>query len=981
MPENRHSFPLTGLLRRVAAAIRASAHYSGALLGVCAVALLWAGISHLLSTDKGHAEQGAVQTTANLARAFEEHIIRSIREVDQTLLYVRESYAKDPAHFDLSLWSHNSQFLKDLGFQVAIIDKDGYLLETSLGPVSERLDLRDREHFRVHANSVRDELFISKPVFGRASNKWSIQLTRRITGSDGSFAGVVVVSLDPYYLERLYESVDLGAKGTVVLVGLDGIVRARAALGDTTIGQSLAGSMLFASYPKNEAGNFETTSPIDGAERIYSYRGVKGFPLIVVVGLAKDEVLAGYDLRSMSYLEEGAALTVLLVGISGLIAWHQRGVQKSREELRASEARAAQKSDLLEITLENMSQGILMADAGRNVQVCNRRAMELLDLPREMLDGRPKFGDLLRWQWENGEFGKDGRSVDEWLRGFVLAGGIADEPQSYERQRPNGTVIEMRSVPLADGGVVRTYTDITERKQAEEALRAARDAADKAAQAKTDFLAMMSHEIRSPMSSVLGVIELVRDTPLQPEQASMIEMVHRSASSLLGVLNDVLDFSKIEAGAVAVAPEPTPIRPLIDSVVEFMALSAATKGLALRHHVGAGVPAAMMVDALRLRQILVNLLSNAIKFTPSGSVELSVDRTASEGGSPALRLSVRDTGIGMEPDVIARLFEPFTQADASTTRNFGGTGLGLSISRRLARLLGGTLTVSSEPRKGSEFTLELPLAAVEGPLPSGEASIPRPTAATFEGTRALIAEDDATNRWLARRQLERLSLKVDAAEDGFAALELLAVNSYDVVITDCHMPGMDGTGLASRIRELEAGRSRPPIPIIGLTADITAAMRKRCLAAGMSAVESKPINLARLAAALCRLLGREQTPAEPPVFDLGPFHELFQDGDPEGSDWLRSYLESATRALDEVRRALAECDRDRLSTSAHRLAGSSLCAGARRLGVLCQRIEAAAQQKSPQQLVAMVDDAVVQFAAARGEIVRFISGADELATA
>ena len=384
MPENRHSFRLTGPLRRVAAAIRAGAHYSGALLGVCAVVLLWAGISHLLATDKQHAEQSAVQNGANLARAFEEHIIRSIREVDQTLLYVRESYTKDPAHFDLSLWSHNSQFLKDLGFQVAIIDKDGYLLATSLGPVSERLDLRDREHFRVHANGVRDELFISKPVFGRASNKWSIQLTRRITGSDGSFAGVVVVSLDPHYLERFYESVDLGAKGVVVLVGLDGIVRARASLGDTTIGQSLAGSTLFASYPQNETGSFESTSPIDGVERVYSYRGVRGFPLIVVVGLAKDEVLAGYDLRRMSYTEEGAALTTLLVVISGLIAWHQRGLQKSREQLRASEARSAQKSDLLEITLENMSQGILMVDAARNVQVCNRRAMELLDFPRKM---------------------------------------------------------------------------------------------------------------------------------------------------------------------------------------------------------------------------------------------------------------------------------------------------------------------------------------------------------------------------------------------------------------------------------------------------------------------------------------------------------------------------------------------------------------------------------------------------------------------
>ncbi|HLJ21827.1 MAG TPA: ATP-binding protein [Stellaceae bacterium] len=984
--EQLSSFRPARVLRRVAALVRASAHYSGALLGLCAVLLLWAGISHLLSVDRESAEQAAMQNTANLTRAFEEHIVRSIRAVDQTLLYVRDAYTKDPGHIDLSLRSRNSQLLADLTFQTAIIGKDGHLLATSLGPVTERVDLSDREHFRVHADSTRDELFISKPVLGRTSNKWSIQLTRRIDAPDGSFGGVVVVSLDPSYLERFYESVDLGAKGVVVLVGLDGIVRARAALGDTTIGQSLPGGPLLASYAEHDAGSFENTSPIDSVARIYSYRGVKGLPLIVAVGLAKDEVFASYEQRRRAYLEEGNALSGLLLIISGLIAWHQRGLQRSREQLKASEARAAEKSALLEVTLENMSQGILMVDAARNVQVCNRRAMELLDLPRELLAGRPKFADVLRWQWERGEFGKDGRSVDDWLRSFVLAGGTAQEPQSYERERPNGTALEINSAPLAGGGLVRTYTDVTERKRSEAAVRAALDAADKAGRAKTDFLAMMSHEIRSPMSGVLGVIELVRETPLAPEQAQMIEMVHRSASSRLGVLNDVLDFSKIEAGAIAVALDPTTVRPLVEGTIELTALVAATKGLGLRHHVAADVPDAVVTDGLRLRQILVNLLSNAIKFTPSGSVELTVDRVVSEADEHTLQFCVRDTGIGMEPDVLARLFEPFTQADASTTRNFGGTGLGLSISRRLAHLLGGTLTVKSEPGKGSQFTLELPLLVASAP-----ASAPEPSSAglgvSFDGARVLVVEDDPTNRWLARRQLERLGFKVDAAEDGFVALELAAANTYDAIITDCHMPGMDGTGLATRIRETEARTSRAPVPIIGLTADVTIVTRERCLASGMDVVESKPIQLAKLEAALCALLGRERraealeavpTPptetAEAPVFDLTPFHELFEDGDADGADWLQTYLGAAVRSLDDVRRAVADCDRDRLSTSAHRLAGSSLCAGARRLGLLCQRIEAEALEKTPQQLEAMVSEAVVEFDAARGAITRFVAG-------
>lgn len=768
-----------------------------------------------------------------------------------------------------------------------------------------------------------------------------------------------------------------------MLVGLDGIVRARAALGDELIGQSVADAKLLASYAQNRAGSFQNTSPIDGVNRIYSYREVKGFPLLVAVGLADDEVLAAYQASRTSYLEMGAVLSVLLIAISALIAFHQRGLQKTRELLRAGEAEFAQKSKLLELTLENINQGILMVDADRNVQVCNRRAIELLGLPEDLPARHPGFEEVLRWQWKAGEFGQDGRSVDEWLRGFVLAGGISETQQSYERRRPDGTVLAVRSIPLADGGMVRTYTDITARKQTEEELRAARDASDRAAKAKADFLAMMSYEIRSPMSGVLGVIELVRETPLRPDQAQMIEMVHASASSLLGVLNDVLDFSKIEVGAIAVTATPTAIRPLVGSVIEPMALTAAAKGLVLGHRVAPDVPEAVMVDELRLRQIIVNLLSNAVKFTASGAVDLSVDRVTSDRDAPRLRVSVRDTGIGMDAAVMARLFEPFTQADASTTRNFGGTGLGLSISRRLAHLLGGTLSVTSEPGKGSTFTLELPLVAAERPATSTESAIAVSAPREFEGERVLIVEDNSTNRWLARRQLERLGLSVDAAEDGFAGLELASANAYDLVITDCHMPGMDGTALASRIREIEAERSLELVPIIGLTADITVEMRERCLAAGMNTVELKPINLKRLEAALRRLFGLELgtaatipaavSPAEKPVFHLGSYRELFEIGNSEGADWLRSYLDFGAATVANIRRALAESDRGLLSASIHRLAGSSLCVGAIRLGEFCQRVEVAVPKAGVQELAAMVDQAGVEFDAARGEIARFIS--------
>jgi signal transduction histidine kinase/CheY-like chemotaxis protein len=383
----------------------------------------------------------------------------------------------------------------------------------------------------------------------------------------------------------------------------------------------------------------------------------------------------------------------------------------------------------------------------------------------------------------------------------------------------------------------------------QQSLRADRDAAIEANRLKSEFLATMSHEIRTPMNGVLGMCELLQRTQLDPRQRHLSDTLLRSARSLLGILNDILDFSKIESGKLHLEAAPFSPHEVLNNAGAPFAAAAQSKGLDFSMHVDTAVPSLVIGDALRLRQVLDNLLSNAVKFTKAGSIAVTCSVEQSTISDVKLRVVVKDSGIGVEPEALSRIFEAFAQAESSTTRRFGGTGLGLAIVRRLVDLMGGEVGVHGELHHGATFWFTLQLqrpALASALLPMLPIDATGPRFSAQHAPTVLLAEDNAVNREVLTEMLEVIGCQVTAVENGEQAVAAVAGATFDVILMDCQMPVMDGHAATAELRVLESASERRRSFIVALTADATTENRQRCLDAGMDAVLTKPVSQARL---------------------------------------------------------------------------------------------------------------------------------------
>ncbi|HEY8573784.1 ATP-binding protein [Phenylobacterium sp.] len=383
-------------------------------------------------------------------------------------------------------------------------------------------------------------------------------------------------------------------------------------------------------------------------------------------------------------------------------------------------------------------------------------------------------------------------------------------------------------------------------------LEAARDEANAANTLKTQFLANMSHEIRTPLNGVLAMAEVMAMGELEAKQRDRLDIIRQSGGLLLAVLNDVLDLSKIEAGKLTLIVDDFELEPTLSATRDSFAVMARGKGLGYNVEVTPDAMGWWRGDADRLRQVLGNLLSNAVKFTPQGSVQGLVDVNPKSG---ALRIVVKDTGIGIAPQKLPTLFEKFTQADNSATRRFGGTGLGLAICRELVQMMGGSIDVQSREGKGSTFTVELPLKRGQVAEGRQEAVAKRDE----QNLRLLAAEDNPTNQQVLRAVMDSLDIDLDVVADGKQAVEAWRMGAYDLILMDIQMPVMDGIAAARAIRQTERQEKRPRTPIVALTANALSHQVAEYLAAGMDGHVAKPIEIAKLYEAISAALNAAAT--------------------------------------------------------------------------------------------------------------------------
>ena len=699
------------------------------------------------------------QRDANmLGTALAEQTARYVQVVDRVLqevqLRVRLLDVRGPEDFQArlgTLETHN--FLRDRmqnsppANAFMLIDAAGRIASWSRSAEPRGTDLSDADFVRHFATQDDPDIFVSETRSRSLTGSPAVFVARRINAPDGRFLGVAVGAIDIRDLNDFHRAINTLPGQVVTLLRRDGIVLTRDPDPAQEIGRRMPAAAPWYELVQAGGGTYRSRGLLTGHAlhaSIVSVHPLRAYPLVIDVSIQEYDGLAAWRqetwLIGLGTAGTVAGLVVLFWVIGrqlSRLATQNTLLQKTAAALGESERRVAEKSRILEATLEHMDQGLIMIDSERNVPIYNRRAIELLDLSPDLMARGPKYDDIAAFQWS---YNKPSPN-EEAFRSFVQRALLLDGPHSYEGRRPNGRVLEVRTTALPGGEAVRTFTDVTERANTLEALGQAKEEAESANRAKSEFLANMSHELRTPLNAIIGFSELIRDQangPVDPTYISYAEDINAGGRHLLDLVNDLLDLSKIEAGRYDLVEERVNLGELLRLCRRMMAPRAAAGNMQIECDPGlAGVT--LFVDRRAVKQVLLNLISNAVKFSPVGGTAVVRAEPAADGG---LTVLVSDNGVGIDPAALHFLFEPFRQADASITRKFGGTGLGLAISRKLMALHGGTLEIASQPGVGTTVRAVFPAERLAHTATVGAAHARAPRVPSEVATHATVQSGD-----------------------------------------------------------------------------------------------------------------------------------------------------------------------------------------------------------------------------------------------